>query len=189
MLLSKNKRKEKNNLEFKFEKFKLAGRLALLRNTIKILTLFLFLITTFSVSNAAQIDMGNGYKIQLPNGYEKDKALSYEGTDVFSNKECNITFNSRRMGKYDSRDIKVQASNVERQLKTSTFKILKNTIGEIKNNPMFCIKYSMPYSKAIWYQYGIISDDVMFIVTCTTTSEKDKKYEQEFNKIVNTLSK
>ena len=159
------------------------------KNTIKTLILFLFSISAFSIAYATQIDMGNGYKIQLPNGYEKDVALSYEGTDVFSNKECNITFNTRRMGKYDSKDIKVQSANVERQLKTSTFKILKNTIGEIKNNPMFCIKYSMPYSKAIWYQYGIISEDVMFIVTCTTTADKDKKYEQEFNKIVNTLSK
>ena len=172
-----------------FEKLKLVGRLALFKNTITILILFLFLIATFSVSYATQIDMGNGYKIQLPNSYEKDKSLSYEGTDVFSNKECNITFYSRRMGKYDSRDIKVQASNVEKQLKTSTFKILKNTIGEVKNNPMFCIKYSMPYSKAIWYQYGIISEDVMFIITCTTTPDKEKKYEQEFNKIINTLSK
>ena len=163
----------------------------MLKNTIKILTLFLFVISTFSIANAAtQVPMGNGYKIQLPDGYEKDKALSYDGTDVFSNKECNISFNSRRMGKNDSNDIKVQASNAERQLKISNFKIIKNKIGEIKNNPMFCLKYSLPYSKkAIWYQYGIISGDVIFIITCATTSDKDKKYEQEFNKIVNTLSK
>ncbi len=162
----------------------------MLKNTIKILTLFLFVISTFSIANAAtQVPMGNGYKIQLPDGYEKDKALSYEGTDVFSNKKCNISFNSRRMGKYDQKDIKLQASNVEKQLKMSTFKIISNTIKNVNNVPMFCIKYSMPYSKAIWYQYGIMADDVMFTITGTTTAENDKKSEQEFNKIVNSFSK
>ena len=79
--------------------------------------------------------------------------------------------------------------NVEKQLKISTFKIISNTIKDLHSIPMFCIKYSMPYSKAIWYQYGIMADDVMFMITCTTTSENDKKSEQEFNKIVNSFSK
>ena len=162
----------------------------MLKNTIKILTLFLFVISIFSIANAAtQVPMGNGYKIQLPDGYEKDKALSYDGADVFSNEKCNVTVSSRRMGKYDKKDIKIQASNVEKQLKISTFKIISNTIKDLHSIPMFCIKYSMPYSKAIWYQYGIMADDVMFMITCTTTSENDKKSEQEFNKIVNSFSK
>ena len=160
------------------------------KNTIKILTLFLFILATFSIANAeTQVQMGNGYTIQLPNGFLKDKALSYEGTDIFSNKECNITVSSRRMSKYDVKDIKMQASEVEKQYKLSKFKIIKNTVGEVKNFPMFCIKYSIPYSNGIRYQYGIIADDIMFIITFATPSNDDKKNEPEFNKIVNTFSK
>ena len=162
----------------------------MLKNTIKILTLFLFIFITFSIANAeTQVQMGNGYTIQLPNGFLKDKALSYEGTDIFSNKECNVTVSSRRMSKYDVKDIKVQASEIEKQYKLSKFKIIKNTVGEVKNFPMFRIKYSIPHSNGIRYQYGIIADDIMFIITFATPSNNDKKNEPEFDKIVNTFSK
>ena len=162
----------------------------MLKNTIKILTLFLFVITTFSIANAAtQVQMGNGYTIQIPDGFLKDKALSYEGTDIFSNKECNITVSSRRMSKYDVKDIKVQASEIEKQYKLSKFKIIKNTVGEVKNFPMFRIKYSIPNSKGIRYQCGIIADDIMFMMTFAAPSDNDKKYEAQFDKIINTFSK
>lgn len=155
--------------------------------------LTLLLICVFlplGVSAQSRTGISDGYKITLPDGFQMDKALSYTGSTTFSDKKSNITVTSQKLTSKENVTIKSLADDITKDLKRSRFKIIKSSMGQAGEYPMFCIKHSPPNnSKAVTLSYGILADKTVYMISCTTTTSLVDKYEPKFNKMIKSFSK
>ncbi len=146
-----------------------------------------FIYSFYDVCAQETVIIADGYKIKLPENFKMDKALSYPGSVLYSDKKCNISLTSQRTS--NKSDLKSSLDNVVNQLKLSGFKINKTEMREQGQYPLFLIISSLNNGKIVNYQYGILAEKTIYMITCSTTAKLIKEYEPVFENMIKTFSK
>lgn len=158
------------------------------KSLLLIMAISILLLCTSEIRAQQQAGFGDGFKVTLSKDYQMDKYLSFPGSSTFSDKKSNISLTSQKLKKGDV-DINRQRENIVKQLKLSKFSVAESKTDKIGEYPMFLVKSSNNKGKTVYYQYGILVDRTIYMITCATTNSLAGKYEKEFQKTAESFTR